>query len=169
MVTFERWENGGIQGDVIHQEFPDSHPTMVRLFLCVTFSLRGESLSVIYLSRCLKLRNSGNFLTKTSTKRSIQSDAKKSQIWLLFRCRCSYLGGHTGSVVFYTIQAYSQKSNHHGIQNQMGLRNGLAQRINHHNLICQTSAQEVMILWLSTWHSLWVTPWPKRSIWCFHG
>ena len=58
MVTFERWENGGIQGDVIHQEFTDSHPTMVGLFLCVTFALRGESLSVIYLSRCLKLRNS---------------------------------------------------------------------------------------------------------------
>lgn len=52
----------------------------------------------------------------------------------------------------------------------MGLRNGLAQRINHHNLICQTSAPEVMILWLSTWHSLWVTPWPKRSIFYgFHG
>ena len=143
---------------------------MVGLFLCVTFALRGESLSVIYLSRCLKLPNS-----EISWLKRLQIEAfKVMQKNLRFG---SSSGADAATLEGIPGQLSSTRSRHIA-KNRivMAYKIRWAFETGSRNVsitttwfAIQTSAQEVMILWLSTWHSLWVTPWPKRSIWCFHG
>lgn len=122
---------------------PWSDSFFVWLFLC----------AASYLSRFLKLRNS-----EISQLKRLQIEAfkvmrfseKRSQIWLLFRCRCSYLGGHTGSVVFYKILPYSQNRIIMAYNIRWAFETGSRKvSITTTWFAVQTSDREVMILWLS--------------------